>query len=363
MKSKPERDDTDESLRAEREKSDHGYVDRQRASMEATDQKVQEARRQSDEGLLAAREKADARMTRGEAPTQARENVERDRDDQDAVLKDERAVADEGLEEERTERELALAALLHVERAETDERLLLERRVADEGLAARDHFLGIVSHDLRALLGGVALQAALLKNTATGDEVGVRTQQAAERIQRFIARMNRLIGDLLDVSSIEEGRLRIVPVLQDAALPVRESVDAFQPLAASRRLALDSRISGDALVASFDQQRILQVIANLLTNAINFTPAGGVISLAIERVGQELRFSVQDTGSGIPEEQLEKVFERFWQASGPAKLGGMGLGLHIAKCIVEAHGGRIAVESEVGKGSKFTFTLPAAPAA
>jgi signal transduction histidine kinase len=114
-------------------------------------------------------------------------------------------------------------------------------------------------------------------------------------------------------------------------------------------------------MAKFDHERILQVLANLLTNAIKFTPAGGRILLRVEPVGQDVCFSVADTGPGIPSHQLESVFERFWQARSEDRRG-LGLGLFISKGIVEAHGGRIWAESQPGKGSTFSFTLAGAPA-
>jgi len=357
----PERASTDESLRVEREKSDHEYAATHTAIEEDADTAIQHARESTDEFIRATRENADARLSRSGTSAQMRESVVRERVHEDAALQGERATADAERQDERAEHRRALAALLHLEREETDLRLLMERTRADEGIATRDEFMGMVSHDLRTLLGGIALQAALLKRDATEDEVGWRTGFAAEKIQRFTARMNRLIGDLIDVASIEEGRIRVAPALQDATALVRESVEAFQPLAAAQNLSLEVELRGNTLMAKFDHERILQVIANLLSNAIKFTQAGGRIALRVEPVGQNVRFSVKDTGSGIPSHQLETVFERFWQARGEERRG-LGLGLYISKGIVEAHGGRIWAESQPGEGSTFVFTLPGATA-
>lgn len=360
-KPQPERASTDESLRLEREKSDSEYATAQTAIEGAADAAIQESRGSTDEFLRATRQNADVRLSRSTAPDQSLESVSRERVYEDAALQAERATADAELRDERAERQRALSALLHLERAETDMRLLLERTRADEGLATRDEFMGMVSHDLRTLLGGIALQAALLKRDAAEDEAGRRTVQAAEKIQRFTARMNRLIGDLVDVASIEEGRIRVAAELQDATALVRESVEAFQPLISSQGLSLDVEIRGNMLMAKFDHERILQVLSNLLSNAIKFTPAGGRIALQVEPVGPDVRFSVADTGSGIPSHQLDAVFERFWQARSEDRRG-LGLGLFISKGIVEAHGGRLWAESQLGKGSTFSFTLPGAPA-
>jgi signal transduction histidine kinase len=360
-KPQPERASTDEGLRSEREKSDREYASAQTAIEEETDSAIHHARESTDEFLRTTRENADVRLSGRETPAQARESVARERVHEDAALQAERTTADAERRDERAERRRALAALLHLEREETDSRLLLERTSADEGLSTRDQFMGMVSHDLRTLLGGIALQAALLKREAAEDEVGRRAVQAAEKIQRFTARMNRLIGDLVDVASIEEGQIRVAPALQDATALVRESVEAFQPLASSQGLSLDVELHGNTLMAKFDHERILQVLANLLSNAIKFTPPGGRVSLRVEPVGQDVRFSVTDTGPGIPSHQLEAVFERFWQARREDRRG-LGLGLYISKGIVEAHGGRIWAQSQPGEGSTFAFTLPGASA-
>jgi signal transduction histidine kinase len=169
--------------------------------------------------------------------------------------------------------------------------------------------------------------------------------------------MKRLIGDLVDVASIDAGKLRVTPVFQDATELVRESVEAFLPMARAQGLSLKAKIREKKLMAKFDHDRVLQLLANLLSNAIKFTGEGGTILMEVEPVAKGVRFSVTDTGSGIPSDQLEAVFERYWQAhsTGPR---GLGLGLYISRGIVEAHGGRIWVESHLGKGSTFSFTLP-----
>jgi signal transduction histidine kinase len=361
-KSQPERDNTDESLRLEREKSDRELA-KTRTSIEAdSDAAMQTARDKADQTSQENRDDVDVKLARRGTPAEARNSVYRERAHVDAVLEEERATSDAKLQAEREEGKRALEALLALERAETDMRLLVERASSDRGIATRDEFLGMVSHDLRSLLAGVALQASLLKRTAAEDEAGRRTVQAAEKIQRFTARMNRLIGDLVDVASIEAGKILVTLSLQDANALVRESVEAFQPLATAHGLSLDMVTHGNILMARFDRERVLQVLANLLSNAIKFTRRGGRISLRVEPLGQEVRFSVTDTGSGIPNHQLEAVFERFWQARGEDRRG-LGLGLYISKCIVEAHGGRIWAESQLGKGSTFSVTLPGASAA
>ncbi len=172
--------------------------------------------------------------------------------------------------------------------------------------------------------------------------------------------MNRLIGDLIDVVSIEAGRLAVLPAAGDVAALLEEAVAAFSQTAQGRGIDLECRPAEAVLPADFDHDRMLQVLANLIANALKFTPRGGRVGVAAERTGDQIRLSVTDTGVGIPGDMLPLVFERFWQANAEDRRG-MGLGLYISKCVVEAHGGRIWAESEPGKGSAFHVTFPATP--
>jgi len=356
-----ERSHTDESLRAERERADGEYAKTQTAIEQKSDAAIQTDRDRADHLAQGARDTLDVKLAKGDVPPKALARIHRERAEEDAALQGERSASDAELQAEREEGRRALAALLHLERDETDARLVLERARSDAGLATRDEFMAMVSHDLRSLLAGIALQAALLKRNADEGEAGRKSVQGLEKIERFTARMNRLIGDLVDVASIEAGKILVAPAPQDVRALIRESAETFRPLAAARRLSLDVEIPEQVLMARFDHERALQVLANLLSNAIKFTPAGGRLSIRAESVGQEVHCSVSDTGAGIPAEQLNAVFERFWQSrSGDRR--GLGLGLYISRSLVEAHGGRIWVESQPGMGSTFTFTLPGAPA-
>jgi signal transduction histidine kinase len=276
---------------------------------------------------------------------------------EDEALKEERQAADASLRREREEQARTLAALLPLEREKTDRYLLTERVRSDDAVAHRDDFLGIVSHDLRNLLGGIAGNAALLSKQASQCDEGRRTVAAVDRIERYVARMNRLIGDLVDVVSIDAGKLAVHCGTSDASELITEAVDAFGHAARDKGISLESATSGTSLPAVFDRERMLQVLANLITNAIKFTAHGGVVTVRGEHAGEELRISVLDTGTGISADILEMVFERFWQV-GKNDRRGLGLGLYISRCIVEAHGGRIWAESELGTGSAFHFTIP-----
>jgi signal transduction histidine kinase len=357
----PEREQTDESLRAERQRTDRELESRQADLEEDADRLVRQARDTADAVLGAARDKADE--AHGEAAT-ARPRpsvVAEERRVEDRALTEERASADAALREQREENARILSGLLPLEREKTDRFLLTERVRSDEALSHRDDFLGIVSHDLRNLLGGIVMSAGLLAENAKPDEDGERIVAATERIQRYTARMNRLVGDLVDVASVDTGKLAVEPVHGGLREVIAEAFETFSPSAAKKGLSLEMADGEHPLEATFDHERIHQVLANLITNSIKFTPAGGSIVVAGHRAGEEVRCSVTDTGSGIPRDMLEAVFERFWQV-GKSDRRGVGLGLYISRCIVEAHGGAIWAESELGKGSTFSFTLRA-PAA
>jgi signal transduction histidine kinase len=141
---------------------------------------------------------------------------------------------------------------------------------------------------------------------------------------------------------------------------VTEAVETFQPRAATGQISLMTELIAPLSPATLDSARILQVLINLLSNAIKFTPPNGKVTVRAERQGAQLRFSVTDTGDGIPADKLEAIFERFFQVAENDRRG-MGLGLYISKCIVQGHGGRIWAESKKGEGSTFVFTIPCFP--
>lgn len=357
--SSPERDQTDLSLRSEREETDRALAERQATIDEAADVTVQKARVVADAVLSAARERADQRLDDAAQPARVHEALVQQRQAEDEALQTERAAADASLRSERRANARTLASLLPLEREKTDRYLLTERSRSDDELTHRDDFLGIVSHDLRNLLGGVVMDAELLSRLAATDEQRPTVVAAAARIQRYAARMNRLVGDLVDVASIDAGKLAMTTAAQDAAPLMAEAVEMFKAGAAVKGLGLVLEAGEGPLLAEFDRDRILQVLANLITNAIKFTSPGGSIRMRGELTGagEEVRISVRDSGKGIPGGMLEAIFDRFWQV-GKNEQRGLGLGLYISRSIVEAHGGRIWAESSLGVGSTLCFTLP-----
>jgi signal transduction histidine kinase len=351
-----DRDQTDDSLREEREESDRAFVERQAAVQDDADQIVQQARENADAVLTAARDKADHRLAIATGGVPAPSVIE-GREIEDDALRDERGTADASLQREREETARSLARLLPVERDKTDLFLLTERARSDREIAQRDDFLGMVSHDLRNLLGGIVTSAAILSERTDDSEDGALVRSGADRIQRYAARMNRLIGDLVDVASIDAGVLAMTPVRGDGRKLVAEAVETFRAAAAAKRIGFEVEVTAEELLGEFDHDRLLQVFANLLSNAIKFSAQDKTITVRGARGENALHFSVTDRGVGIPAEMLELIFERFWQAGKNDRLG-MGLGLYISRCIVEAHAGRIWAESSVGTGTTLHFTIP-----
>ena len=221
-------------------------------------------------------------------------------------------------------------------------------------IRSRDSVMGFVSHDLRNPLNSIQLCMELF---ATDDPL---LTKPVSIIKRSVDLMLRLISDLRDVGSIEAGHLSIKTRSEDPGALVREAIEGVQAAAAGKSLRLETRLPAQDLVLPCDRVRVIQVFTNLLSNAIKFTPQGGSITISIAEVERGYaRFSIEDTGCGVPESDLPHIFDRYWQAQGTAHLG-TGLGLAIAKGIVEAHDGTMSVESRVGHGTTFSFTLPLA---
>ncbi|HEX6085534.1 MAG TPA: ATP-binding protein [Thermoanaerobaculia bacterium] len=244
--------------------------------------------------------------------------------------------------------ELARRASLAIDNA----RLYLE---SQQAVRAREEVLAIVSHDLRNPLSAVTLGGSLLKMSETlADE----DREQVETIEASAKRMSRLIEDLLDVTRLEGGkRLPIEPATVNPTELLREAEELFRAQAAVAEVLMVYDTDPDMPPVRADRHRVMQVLSNLIGNSMKFTPAGGRISMHAKLVGEEVLFSTSDTGPGIPREHLSDIFSPYWQAKRAERLGA-GLGLPIAKGIVEAHGGRIWVESEPGRGTDFYFTLP-----
>jgi signal transduction histidine kinase/Skp family chaperone for outer membrane proteins len=230
------------------------------------------------------------------------------------------------------------------------------RRTAELLSRAREDVLGVVAHDLRNPLNLVSMTTQLLLEPDLTPE---RRKSTSAINARAVARMNRLIGDLLDVVRMEAGHLSLDVGPCDVTRVMVETMQAFQGRAAELGISLVLSPEPPNVIVQADEERVLQLIDNLVGNALKFTPSGGRVTIGGFIDNNELRVSVADSGPGIPEEQRAKLFDRFWQARGTDRRG-LGLGLPIAKGIAEAHGGRLWVESTMGSGSTFYFAMPLA---
>ncbi len=240
----------------------------------------------------------------------------------------------------------------------------LQERMAREQAATRikDDFLSIVSHELRTPLTSIQGYSQLLEGRLRGERAGDSKEMAHLRvILSQVGRMRRLVDDLLDVSRIDRrGGVSIEPVDFDLAEDVHGAAARVAREHADRSIEV---IANDSLPVHADRDRIDQVLTNLLENAVKYSPDGGPIRISAERRGGEVEVRVADSGVGIPAEQRENVFERFYQADGDAgrrRFGGLGLGLYISRAIIDAHGGRIwaGANTDAESGSVFGFRIP-----
>jgi len=230
-----------------------------------------------------------------------------------------------------------------------------------QAIRARDDMMGIVSHDLRNPASAVKMLArSILAESRERDDIPPDVTERVEIMLQAAAQIDALIQDLLDVTRLEAGRLTVAARDVDAVPLVEAALYALRTLAESSGVDLEASYADDLPMVHADPDRVTQLLSNLVGNALKFTPAGGRVEVHVQRYGEGALVSVTDTGEGIPTDQLPHVFDRFFQVSS-TRVGvrhGAGLGLPIARGIVEAHGGTIWVESTLGRGTTFVFSLP-----
>jgi signal transduction histidine kinase len=250
-----------------------------------------------------------------------------------------------------------------IKRAERERQDLLEReqearRKAEEANRLKDEFLATVSHELRTPLNAILGWATMLRGGQLDSE---HSKQAVEIIERNARAQVQLVEDLLDVSRIITGKLRLEIELIDFAQIVENAIEAVRPATDAKLIKIESDFDSDNNKIFGDASRLQQVVWNLLTNAVKFTPASGSIKISLRNENGCLEFRVSDTGAGISPEFLPFVFDRFRQADGATTRihNGLGLGLSIVKHLIEMHGGEVSAKSMgIGQGSTFSFCLP-----
>ena len=252
-------------------------------------------------------------------------------------------------------------AILAVDLQRQFQRELEARAAAEWANEQKEQLLWTVSHDLKNPLHSLMLNVALIERSLPAESVR-KAGGVLSAMRRSLERMNHLISDLLAIAKLESGTITLDIKRHSAAELLRDVCELLQPIAMEKNVQLELQPDRpEDCIVLCDRERLLQVLSNLVGNAVKFTPEHGFVRLSAEPRAGDTCFAVSDTGPGIPKENLTSIFDRFWQAR-QTQRHGTGLGLSIAKGIVEAHGGRIWAESEPGEGSTFRFTLPVRPA-
>lgn len=311
--------------------------------------------------------------------------------DSNSGRKDQRNRSDNAIAVERQRVDKALrrnenadiAWLIQEEREQTDRRIQEERSSADQdsenssdvlskeleshrktqaNLVSRDEFLAIVSHDLKNPIGTISSCGEMLLNDPLYQDIDAKVKPWITLMKRNADSALALIRDLLDMERMAQGRITLQTDSYDINDLIRESVESFAVSASMKKILLRAFPTVGLSKVICDRDRILQVISNLIGNALKFTPDGGSIFLRMSTTNKNCIVSIADTGPGIPAEKQARIFERFTQL-GVNDRQGLGLGLYISKMIIESHEGRLWVNSELGAGSVFSFTLLLAPQA
>lgn len=227
---------------------------------------------------------------------------------------------------------------------------------ARQAIRARERLMAFTAHDLRNSLSLALMSLSAFDGVGEAPQGAFATPRIAF-LRKGLWRMQRLVDDLLDFSCIESGHLSIAPTMVSVSLLVEETLEVFREVAVQKGVRLVGKPLADGCQIEADGARLLQVLSNLVGNALKFTPAGGEITVTVVDRASEIEFSVVDTGCGISAEELPLVFEAY-RRSTRSRAGGVGLGLSISKGIVESHGGKMEVESQLGKGTTFFIRLP-----
>jgi signal transduction histidine kinase len=362
------RANTDKSLERERDKTDE-YLEKLKEVAEETTEIIQSNRASTDEDLESQRAETDIKKkdhqfdAMGSTVLAAYETkLDQERELSDKALQAEREVEDRARTKERFQQRLLVEALLENERKKTDTNLQEERLHIDletkAAIVTRDQFVTIISHDLKDPLVAISLGAQLMRRGLGKDTVDpVHLLKQLRIIERSAAGMDRMITALLDVEQMVHDKVTLQCERTDLRALLQECMDLFAQVVLSKSFSMTLDTGAEPLFAEVDRDRIFQVLSNLIGNALKFTPNGGTIKFSARKQESQVEISIADNGPGIPPQDRQLIFERFTKLRMNDRTG-LGLGLFVAKWIVEAHKGHIWVTSDVGKGSTFSFTLP-----
>lgn len=306
-------------------------------------------------------------VTERSPPSKTKEHLRAEEERDDAQARSERAEAGELRERVARADADARADVAEGRVARAEERLAIAeagelrersaRADADARTLARDEMLAAVSHDLKTPLNAVLLSAAAILSRVPVDS---SLADFARKIRRSAERMDKLLRDLIDTATLDAEAVRLSLCSCDVDALARQIVDDHHLSAIERRVELRYTPSEMPALALGDESRLAQVFDNLVSNAVKFTHAGGRVVVSVARIDRVVRFEVEDTGPGLTADELKHIFERRWQADAHSKIGS-GLGLFIARGLVQAHGGRIVAQSVVGRGTTFRVDLVAEP--
>ena len=381
--SKNSRDETDQSLQDERIKTDGHLAGRLKEVERRATDAMEDDRRIADETRTRDRAARDRHLTDDPEWTAKGDesSVMTERKRSDHAITTERALQDSNLVRERREKQLLVEALLFTERQRTNDKLSHEREYSDcaylhaqrqlsdeharytslkDELSDRELALGLICHDLKNQSVAISIGAQVLRLKLTKDAWNradvIRQLSAMEDNAAFLSRM---VDSMLDCERFAHGTMTFNLKPVDLCVLLQDTEKLFSPVAIKKSCTLTTDLCPEPLWVSADHDRLLQSVSNFVGNAIKFTPSGGTISLAAKRDQSRVTVSVTDTGPGIAEADRLKLFRKFSQLHKGQE--GLGLGLYIAKSIVEAHGGTVGVDSTLGQGSSFRFTLALAP--
>ncbi|MBC7741341.1 MAG: HAMP domain-containing histidine kinase [Bdellovibrionaceae bacterium] len=380
-----ERTHTDQSLNNERGRTDESLTLFQTKTEKETEDSVKQGRTLADKLRVSNRTDSDANELKKNNGTLS----SRDQNTLTKLLSEQRVIDDKSIAAERTRMDAAMklerekydataAKLLSRERNETDKNLSHERDETDslnlkstnlfneevtshsstkEQLTSRDEFVAIVSHDLRNPLGAIKSCTDTLLEDASANGLSSDLIQWLQFIKRNAETSLRLISDILDMEQVANGKMLLNKSKINVGALVRQEIEVYNHIAKKNKIHLTAIEPTVNTVIVCDGDRVSQVLSNLIGNAIKFTKEGGLVTLKIEQVEDSLQVAVCDTGPGIPVEQQERIFDRYAQIKNKDRRG-LGLGLYISRMLLEAHAGKIWVESTLGKGSTFYFCIP-----